>query len=398
MFIGSIGAFGNFVNLYLDQVVGLTGAQIGLIMSLGMITTVVMNPIWGYIADKTGKHTFLLKMTFFSAVAVGALYYAASSFLMVVVAAILFEGLRAPTMPMLEYLTTNYADKHNYDFGKIRVYASWGFLLIAMATGFMVAGMEFELFGRQIGFAGFLSLEFAAFGVFIIMSFLALLLVFLLPKSDSENDTVTTVAKKAFGKADVKALLQNRRFVFILILTMLGMATLEAAWNYATMHVVTVLGASEGIISLLAFFMVVPEVVILPLGTVLVLKTGFKNWYILSLISMVGRLLVYSFVTDPVIFALGGVVHGIMIVMHITGTIAYIRKVVPAKSLGLALTVLASGMALSRALFSFVFGFVYDNISSFAVFRIAAAVVLVALILAFKSKHLKTVGDEIGVA
>jgi len=398
MLIGSLGAFGSFINLHLEQVVGLTGSQIGFVTFIGLVVTVVMNPIWGYIADKSGKHTLLLKMAFFAAVAVGTLYFSSRNFFMIVIVVILFEGLRAPMVPMMEYLSTNYADKYHYDFGKIRVYASWGFMLIAMASGFMVAGLEFEIFGHSLAFTGFMSLEFAAFGIFIIMNFLALILCFSLPKPEQKGDPVTTVKKKAFGKKDVKELLTNQRFVFILVLTMFGFMVLESAWGYATMHLVTVLEASESIVSWLAFFMVAPEVVILPLGTILMLKTGFKNWYILSLITMIGRLLVYSFATSPMVFAFGGMVHGLMIVMHITGTIAYIRRVVEPRTLGLALTILASSMALSRALFSFAFGWVYENISSFAVFQIAAGIVLLALIMAVKSKHLKTVGDEIGVA
>ena len=394
MFIGSLGSFLNFINLHLEQVVGLTGSQIGFVTFLGFITTVIMNPIWGYIADKTGKHVLLLKMAFLSAVAIGALYYGARNFLLVIIVVILFEGLRAPTMPMLEYLSSNYCEKHHYDFGKVRVFASWGFLLVAMATGFMVAGLEFEVLGRSLGFAGFITLEFATFGIFMIMNAVALLLMFFLPTSDKKAPEVTTNHQKSFGKKDVLELLTNWRFVFILILTMVGFVTVEAAFSYSTMHLVTVLEASEAIVSWLAFFMVVPELVLLPLGTLLVMKFGFKNWYVLTLLTMMFRLGIYAFTTNPLIFALGGTVHGLMIVMHTIGTIAYIRKVVSPKALGLAFTILASSMALSRAVLSFLFGWVYENIDSFTVFRIAALIVFAAFVMALKSKNLREVGAK----
>ena len=398
MFVGSIGSFGSFINLHLEQVVGLTGSQIGFVTFLGLIATVIMNPIWGYLADKTGKHILLLKIAFFSAAVIGGLYYGARGFLMVILAVILFEGLRAPIMPMLEYISTNYCEKYTYDFGKVRVFASWGFLLITMATGFMVAGLEVELFGHLITFGGFMSLEFATFGILMIMSTLALVLMFLLPKEGLKAHKNGDHHQKSFGKKEVKALLTNRPFVFILILTMVGLMTVESAFSYSTMHLVTVLEASENIVSFLAFFMVAPEVILLPFGTVLMWKFGFKKWYVLTLVTMIVRLGVYSFTENPFVFALGGSVHGIMIIMHVIGTITYIRKVVAPKSLGLAFTLLAASMALSRAFLSFMFGWIYENVNSFAVFRVAVLIVCVALGMAIKSKYLKEVGDKIRAA
>jgi len=397
MLVGSFGAFLNFINLYLEQVVGLTGSQIGFITFAGLIATVIMNPVWGYLADKTGKHVFFLKLTFLSAAIMGAIYSGSRSFMMIIIVSIIFEGMRAPIMPLLDYISTNFSEKYRYDYGKIRVFASLGFLLVAMATGFMVAGAEFEWFGRSIGFAGFLSIEFATFGIFIVMNAVASLLLFFLPKQEGEIENVKTSTKKAFGKQEIQALLSNRPFLFILILTMLGFMTLESVFSYFSMHLVTTLGASESIVSWIAFFMVTPELIVLPLGTVLITKFGFKNWYVLSFITMLIRLVIYSFTTIPLIFAAAGVLHTIMVVMHFTGTISYIRKVVPTSVLGLSFTVLASAMALSRGVLSFLFGWLYENINSFAVFQVAILLVLIGLIMTLKSKYLKEIGDEIEV-
>ena len=395
MIVGSIGAFGSFLNLYLEQIVGLNASQIGFITFVGLIVAVIMNPIWGYLSDKTGRHEFLLKLGFFAAAAVGGLYFGVRDFFLIVLVAAVFEGLRAPISPMTDYLTTNYCDRLNYDYGKVRVYASWGFLLVAMAAGFMVAGIELAVFGHQIGFPGFISLEFATFGIFIIMNLMGLALTCMLPKSASKAKSSQEVVKKGFEKKDIKALLTNRQFVFILLLTMFGFMVVESAFAYATMHLVSVLGASEGVVSWLALFMVGPELIFIPIGATLMLKTGFKNWYILSFLTMIIRLLVYTFTTDPIVFSLGGLVHGIMITMHVIGTIAYIRRVVAPKVLGLAFTIMSSAILLSRAVFGFVFGLIYDNISSFAVFKVAAIIVTLTLIMVIRSKHLKEVGAKI---
>jgi len=393
MLFGSFGAFGSFINLYLEQVIGLTGSQIGTIILLGLITTVVMNPIWGYLADKTGKHVLLLKMGFLSSVIVGALYYSASNFLMILMVVVLFEALRAPIMGLLEFISTNYSEQYGYDYGKVRVFASVGFLIFAMLTGFLVAGMQLEFLGFMIAFDGVINLEFATFGIFLALNFIAFCLLFLLPKTEAQSHSTSSEQKQAFRRADVLHLLQNRRFLFILALTMIGFVTVDSAFSYSTMHLVTVLNAPENIVSWNALFMVTPELILLPIGTMLILRFGFKKWYIFSILTMMVRLFIYGYATNPFVFILGGVFHAIMIVMHISGTISYIRKVVPAPVLGLAFTILASSMAFSRGVLSFIFGWLYE-INSFFVFRAAILIVLVALIMAIKSKSLNEVEKE----
>ena len=393
MLFGSFGSFGSFINLYLEQIVGLTGSQIGTVILLGVITTVVMNPVWGYLADKTGRHVLLLKMGFLSSAVIGAIYARANNFLMILVIVILFEAMRAPIMGMLEYISTNYSEKYGYDYGKIRVFASLGFLIVAMLTGFMVAGLSLEFSGLVIDFDGFIGLEFATFGIFIFLNLIAVFILFLLPKSEITQESKVSDQPPVFRKNDVVQLLLNRRFIFILILTMVGFMTVESAFSYSTMHLVTVLHAPENIVSWNALIMVTPELILLPIGTMLMLKFGFKNWYVFSIVTMICRLLIYGFATSPFMFIFGGIFHGIMIVMHISGTLLYIRKVVPANVLGLAFTILASSMAFSRGLLSFVFGWLYE-VNSFFVFRVAAAIVLIALVMAVRSGALNEVEKE----
>lgn len=391
--IGAFGGFVNFINLHLEQVVGLTGSQIGLITFIGLIVTVIMNPVWGYLSDKTGKHTLLLKFGFFTSALMGALYFSSRSFALVILSVVLFDGIRAPLMPILEYITTNHCEKYKYSFGKIRVFGAVSFMLVTMATGVMVAGMDVQFLGIHLAFDGFMGVDVAAFGGFILFNLLAFAAIFFMPAPEKKAPTDRKI--KTFNQDDIKALLFNKKFLFILIFSMLTLIAQEAAFSYSGMHLVTTLGAEENIISLVSFFMVMPEIIILPIGTVLILKFGFKNWYIISLIGMMMRLGIYSFTHSPLIFALGGVFHGLMIIMHALGTISYIRKVVAPQTMGLAFTLMASSMALSRALMSLLFGFIYENIDSFTVFRVALGFVSIGLVLAIRSQYLKEVGEEV---
>ena len=393
--IGSIGSFASFINLHLEQVVGLSASQIGFITFLGLITTVVATPFWGYLSDKTGKHVALLKLLFLAVSGAGAIYYASRTFALAIVGVILLESFRSSTNPLLDYIATNYCAKYHYDFGKIRVAGSLGYLLIAMLTGFLVSGVDFNFFGVPVVLSGFMSISFAAFGVFIILNLLSLLLMFLLPTDTASTKKEMGSPTARFDRSDVVGLLKNKPFIFILVLTMLGYMTVEAAFSFSTMHLVTILQARESIISWLAFFQVVPELLLLTFGSVFIKKMGVKNWYIFTMVTMCIRLTIYSFATNPMLFVVGGTFHGIMMAMHIVGNISYIRKVVDAKVTALAFTILASTMALSRGLLTVLFGFIYENIDSFMVFRVSLGIVLVALMITIFSKNLKIVGADL---
>ena len=381
MFAGSNGAFINFINLHLSQVVGLTGTQIGLVSFLGMMAMMLLNPVWGYVGDKTGKHTTLVKVSILLAILAGAFYFNARTIGTVIVAVILLEGGRAALFPLLELIATNFCAKEKMDFGRIRVFASIGFMSIAMLTGFLIDG-------------GILSLQLATFGVFITLCSGALFLSFQLPKP-APKEAVDTEGKKGFSKADVTGLLKNKKFLYIVLLSMISLVTVEAASTYSSLHLVEELGASEGIMSWLVLFMVAPEILLLPLGAVIVKKVGFKNWYVIALLTMILRLGVYAFTTSVALFVAVSMVHGVMICMQVAGNITYVRKVVEPNVLGLAFTLLASLMAFSRAVLSYVFGWVYENMDGFAVFRIGTLLLIVAFGMVIGSKKLNEVEAQL---
>lgn len=390
---GANGAVMNFINLHLEQVVGLTGSEIGLVAMVSMVLLIVINPIWGYLGDKTGKHVLLFKVSFFATILMAALYFASRTLMAVLIVATLFEAARAAIFPFFDLITTNYCDKVKYDFGKVRVFASIGFMISTMGVGFIIAGLEIALFGRTFGFDGFLDIQVAIFGTFIILMFASLILAFFVPKPDGMEKKGDD--GKRFNKEDIKLLLTNKRYLFVLVFIALSLVTLESAKMYLGNHMVMELGTSENIMSWLTLVMVGPELILMPLGSTIIKKVGFKKWYIFAISTMIMRMAIYSFTTNIAIIVIVSLVHGLGMMTHVAGNIAYIRKVVPANVMGLAFTVMVSFMALCRAGLSFAFGYIYEHMDGFTLFRVTTIILMGGLIWVLKSKCLKEVGDEI---
>ena len=392
--VGAMGAYINYINLYFEQVLGFTGSQIGLVTMFSMGIIIVVNPVLGYIGDKTGKHILMLKIAFFLSTLFTFIYSQVNVFLVVLIVAMLFEISRACVAPFLDLITSDYCEKVNFDFGQVRVFSSIGFMVTVMSIGFMIAGVQIPWFnGETIGFDGFLSIRVAAFGAMFILFALSLILMFFVPKPEDTKGKGPAEGK--FNRRDIKILFKNKGFRFIVVFTILSLVAQEGAKTFMGNHLVIGLGSAENIVSLMTFVMVLPEFFLLPFGSRLIKKFGFRNWYILTMLTMIGRMAVYSFTSNIAIFAAVSLVHGIGIATHVSGNIAFVRKVVDPKVLGLAFAIMMSVFAFSRAVMSFVYGVLYERFDGFAVFRFATVLLFCGFLWVLKSKCLKEVGDEI---
>lgn len=389
---GANGTVMNFINLHLEQVVGLTGSEIGLVAMVSMILLIIINPIWGYLGDKTGQHILLFKLSFLASILMAALYFYSRTLMSVLIVATLFEAARSAVIPFLDIITLNYCDKVKYDFGKVRVFSSVGFMICMMTIGFMIAGLEINVFGRSFGFDGFLNIQLAIFGTFILLMLLSLILAFFVPKPKSCEKKGDD--GKKINKEDIKLLLTNKNYLFILVFIALSLVTLESAKMYLGNHMVIELGTGENIMSWLTFAMVGPELILLPLGSTIVRKFGFKKWYIFAVSTMIMRMAIYSSATNIALIIIVSLVHGIGIMTHISGNMVFIRKVLPHRVMGLAFMVMISFMALCRAVLSLAFGYIYEQMNGFMVFRVTTVILIGGLIWIINSKCLNEVGNE----
>lgn len=389
--MGAAGTVMNFMNLYLEEVVGLTGSQIGAVPMVSLVPVILLTPLLGYIGDKTGKHVLMLRIAFLATAVTFYLYSLTTTFWLILLIAALFEASRALIPAFFDLVTTNQCKKIGYDFGKVRVLASYGFLLVTMLVGFVIDGVQIPILDFTLGFEGFLSIRMAVFGTFILLMLVSLIFSFYLPSGEEKKES----KKSKFNRSDVKELFANKQYRFMVLFVILSLIAFETAKAFFANHLVLGLGASRNIVSWTTLIMVGPELILLPFGSKVMKKFGFKNWYIFTMITMIARMVVYSLTGSVFVFATAGIFHSIGITTHIAGNISFVRHVVPAKILGLAFAIMTSLFALSRAILSLVYGTLYEWFDGYAVFRFATVLLVLGLILVVKSDCLKEVGDEI---
>lgn len=193
LFGGTMVLIGPFLPLYLVHQ-GFSPLQVGLILGVATFFGVLGQPYWAYMSDRyqTVKKILLFVYFFSFLLSVGLFY--SHLFYVVMIFSILFYLVWTPAQALIDSLVIKTVRKGKGSYGKIRLWSSFGFAAIAL-----IAGPLLESIGIKM-----LSI------FFWIMLFT--MIISLKPVSDHNESSRSAEAN------DVKVLLQNREFLWLLIL------------------------------------------------------------------------------------------------------------------------------------------------------------------------------------
>lgn len=377
IYLGAVGAFVPYINVYLEKSMGLTGSQIGLITAISLVLGVCVIPIWGIVGDKTKKYNALLKLSLAASLVVLYFYYKAAIYPMIVVCAIALEVSRLGTIPMADTLATNYCHKTGGNYGSIRGMGSLGYMLAGMLVGFLA-----DMFG----------LDGPLFATYAVLLILAFSITFGFPNEKSaEGEEENKVQKGSF-----KELLTNKNFIFILLVTLLTSTVIDSAMTYGGNHLVSTLGGPESSISWMTFMTVLPEVLFLMVAIKVINRIGFKTFYLLAIASMILRFAVYAFIPNAYAFLGISLVHCLGVACITVGNLTYIRNSVNPAVLGTAITLLNATLSIGKAAYGYIFGLLYEHANSFMIFGVGIIFFVLAFLLVFTTKHFKHLDDHKG--
>ncbi len=117
---------------------GLTEAEVGLCLSAGSIAAVLVSPIVGSIADRSGRRKELL-LILIAASAIGSLLnFAAEGFAMLVAAYLATRLFTASLIPLSESIVLANLERFRLDFGRVRSFGSAAVVVLSMVLGLLV--------------------------------------------------------------------------------------------------------------------------------------------------------------------------------------------------------------------------------------------------------------------
>ncbi len=136
-----VGALSPYFSLYLASL-GLTAAQIGVLLSLGSLMRVIGPNFWGWVADRTQRRARIVAFTLALGGACFAGFFFVRSFwgLFALLLATGFFG--SASMPLTESLTLSHLRGAIDRYGSIRLWGSVGFILTVTLVGYALDALQ----------------------------------------------------------------------------------------------------------------------------------------------------------------------------------------------------------------------------------------------------------------
>ncbi len=130
-----VGVFSPYLALYLVAL-GLSIAQIGVLMAVPQVLRIAAPPLWGWLADHGGRRAQLLRVASAGAlVAALLLPVAGASFVAVGLVLALLYFMTSAHMPIAETMAMHAAGGDAGRYGRLRIWGSAGFIAGVVAIG-----------------------------------------------------------------------------------------------------------------------------------------------------------------------------------------------------------------------------------------------------------------------
>ena len=130
-----VGAVGPYFSLYLASL-GLAGAQIGVLLSLGSLMRVIGPNVWGWVADRTQRRARIIGITLALGGACFAGFFFVRSFWGLFALLLVTGFFTSAAMPLTESLTLSHLRAAVSSYGSIRLWGSVGFIITVTLVGY----------------------------------------------------------------------------------------------------------------------------------------------------------------------------------------------------------------------------------------------------------------------
>ena len=128
-FFGALGIFFPYYSLYLKENAGLTGTQLGLILSVMPLVGIVAQPFWGQVADRTGARGRVVAFLSMVSAAGFVLLGLAQGFVLILLAAVFLACFSTPVIPLsVSVALAAFRRSGPHAYGFARAWGTVGFL------------------------------------------------------------------------------------------------------------------------------------------------------------------------------------------------------------------------------------------------------------------------------
>ncbi|MDX8367472.1 MFS transporter [Cytobacillus sp. IB215665] len=351
-----IGSLYPLLGVYLKDDIGLTGTQIGVIMSISPVVMIVIQPMWGMLSDYTQKPRQLLTLAIVLTGVVGIVYSYASSYIMFIIIAALLAVMQSAIVPISDSMTLTYTERYRKNYGSIRLWGAIGF-----AFSVFIVGKLADIYGLGV-----------IFFAFAIILFISALFAIKLP-NESQSMKVNL-------RAGLSQLIRLRRFVLFLLTTFLIFGPIHANNTYFGI-LITEMGGSTGQVGMAFLLAAGSEAPFMLFAGRWIKRIGILQVLLFASFVSGARWLFYFFEPSLAVIYATTIAQGISVGFFIPAALQYVRDIAPSKVRATAISLYsAAGIGLGSWFCNFFGGVILERFSINNVYLFFSLLTVVGLI------------------
>ncbi len=139
-----VGAFSPYWSLYLKSL-NFSASEIGVLMSLLMVTRIFAPTLWGWMADRSGKRVGIVRVAAALSLASYFGVFFGESFWWLFAVMALLSFFWSASLPLVEATTLSHLGDSTASYGRIRLWGSIGFIIAVIGIGYILDVAEVSI-------------------------------------------------------------------------------------------------------------------------------------------------------------------------------------------------------------------------------------------------------------
>lgn len=284
---------------------GLTSTQAALILSITPIMMFVVQPLYGFIADRMGYKKTLLISTLLASISYVGYLYNNAGFIWLIIITVIMSLFYNTIQPVLDSIALQIAKNNSkFSYGTLRFYGAAGFAFTTIITGQVIDAIDITVI----------------FIVSAITMFLAFIFTFFL-KEEGKERTTTSAYRNVWG------VIRNPSLLFLLFCVFLVSLGATTIWNFYSTYLKEH-GASDSLVGYGLSFQGLCELPIFYFSARIILKFGLRTTLIITVLATAIRMTLYYFIKSPVATLPVELLHGFSWSLFWVVCVEYVNKLV----------------------------------------------------------------------
>ena len=141
LYFGALGVTLPFFPLYLRGL-SLSGKQIGVLLALIPLFSLVAPPVWGHLADRLGRPDLVLRLVSFGAFAGFAPLLVVTRFASLIAVVAVYAFFASSVIPVIDSIALEQVARSGGNYSRIRLFGSLAFVFSSAAFGFLFPAVD----------------------------------------------------------------------------------------------------------------------------------------------------------------------------------------------------------------------------------------------------------------